>query len=376
MTNDTHYMQIALRLARRGLGRSWPNPAVGCVIVQDVGGARRILGRGWTQPGGRPHAETVALSQARDRYGAADVAGATAYVSFEPCSHHGETPPCTEALIEARISRVVVACPDPDDRVSGNGIERLQKAGIEVAENILQAEAEDLNAGFIYRALGGLPLVTLKTATSADGFIARRGGASQWITGPAARERVHLMRAQYDAIMVGVNTVIADDPQLTCRLPGLEDRSPMRVVLDSKLRIPLEANLVRTAREVPTVIFTLADSVSATEAQLRKAGVEVVRLLIITGDVRVDASLALASLGGTGVTRVLVEGGAALNAALLSGGLVDRIAWFRAPSLIGDDGLPAFGDLGIEKIEDVPGFSPLAHEEIGDDTLDIYRRLP
>jgi diaminohydroxyphosphoribosylaminopyrimidine deaminase/5-amino-6-(5-phosphoribosylamino)uracil reductase len=170
MTNDTHYMQIALRLARRGLGRSWPNPAVGCVIVQDVGGARRILGRGWTQPGGRPHAETVALSQARDRYGAADVAGATAYVSFEPCSHHGETPPCTEALIEARISRVVVACPDPDDRVSGNGIERLQKAGIEVAENILQAEAEDLNAGFIYRALGGLPLVTLKTATSADGF--------------------------------------------------------------------------------------------------------------------------------------------------------------------------------------------------------------
>jgi diaminohydroxyphosphoribosylaminopyrimidine deaminase/5-amino-6-(5-phosphoribosylamino)uracil reductase len=150
----------------------------------------------------------------------------------------------------------------------------------------------------------------------------------------------------------------------------------MRVVLDSKLRIPLEANLVRTAREVPTVIFTLADSVSATEAQLRKAGVEVVRLLIITGDVRVDASLALASLGGTGVTRVLVEGGAALNAALLSGGLVDRIAWFRAPSLIGDDGLPAFGDLGIEKIEDVPGFSPLAHEEIGDDTLDIYRRLP
>ncbi len=375
MTDDTHYMQIALRLARRGLGSSWPNPAVGCVIVQPAGGSARIIGRGWTQPGGRPHAESVALDQARERYGKADLIGATAYVSLEPCSHHGKTPPCADALIEARIGRVVVGCVDPDPRVCGDGIARLRSAGLDVTANVLQAEAEELNAGFIQRETAGRPLVTLKTATTADGRIATRSGASQWITGPAARQRVHLMRAQHDAIMVGVDTVIHDDPQLTCRLAGLEDRSPVRVILDSHLRITAEAKLVRTARTVPTWVVTRDDSDSTGGAQLQDAGVEVLR--VVADDAgHLDAGLALAELAGRGITRVMVEGGAILNAALLRAGLVDRIAWFHAPSLIGGDGKPVFGDLGVEKIEDMPAFELLAREIIGDETLDIYRRLP
>ncbi|NNE82617.1 MAG: bifunctional diaminohydroxyphosphoribosylaminopyrimidine deaminase/5-amino-6-(5-phosphoribosylamino)uracil reductase RibD [Alphaproteobacteria bacterium] len=375
MTNDTHYMQIALRLARRGLGRSWPNPAVGCVIVQNAGGAPRILGRGWTQPGGRPHAETVALSQARERYGAAELTGATAYVSLEPCNHVGETPPCSEALIEAGIGRVVVGCADPDPRVSGTGIERLRAAGIDVTENMLQADAAELNAGFIQRVKSGRPLVTLKTAMTADGRIATRSGASQWITGSAARERVHLMRTQHDAILVGIDTVIHDDPQLTCRLPGLGDRSPVRIVFDSNLRISMAARLVKSAREVPTWIVTRDDRDEESASNLQQAGVEVVRVAADEAD-HVDAGLALAELGNRGITRVMVEGGAILNGALLRAGLVDRIACFRAPSLIGGDGKPAFGDLGVEKIEDMPAFAPMAREIIGDETLDIYRRLP
>lgn len=375
MTNDTHYMQIALRLARRGLGRSWPNPAVGCVIVQNAGGAPRILGRGWTQPGGRPHAETVALSQARERYGDAALVGTTAYVSLEPCNHQGQTPPCTDALIEAGIGRAVVGCSDPDPRVSGGGIEQLRSSSIDVTENILQAEAEELNAGFIQRETTGRPLVTLKTAMTADGRIATRSGASQWITGSAARARVHLMRAQYDAILVGIDTVIHDDPQLTCRLAGLEDRSPVRIVFDSNLRISMDAQLVQSARDVPTWIVTRDDSDEKSASKLQQAGAELVRVAADAAG-HVDAGLALAELGARGITRVMVEGGAILNGTLLRARLADRIACFRAPSLIGGDGKPAFGDLGVEKIEDMPVFAPMAREIIGDETLDIYRRLP
>ena len=375
MTNDTHYMQVALRLARRGLGRTWPNPAVGCVIVSANGDTARVMGRGWTQPGGRPHAETVALDQVRQRYGAASLAGATAYVSLEPCSHHGQTPPCADALIDAQVGRVVVGCLDPDGRINGGGIERLRSAGLDVTTAVLQAEAEELNAGFIQREVAGRPLITLKTATTADGCIATRSGASQWITGPAARERVHLMRAQHDAILVGIDTVIHDDPELTCRLAGLEDRSPVRVVFDSNLRISDEAQLIQTARAVPTWIVTRDDADTSRAAQIRNAGAEV---LTVAGDdsSHVDAGLALAELAKRGITRVMVEGGAVLSAALLRAGLIDRIAWFRAPSVIGGDGKAVFADLGVETIEDMPAFVPLTREIIGDDTLDIYRRLP
>lgn len=368
-------MQVALRLARRALGRAWPNPAVGCVIVKSGDETPHIIGRGWTQPGGRPHAETVALAQARECYGEASLAGATAYVSLEPCSHHGQTPPCTEALIDAGIGRVVVGCVDPDDRVSGGGIERLRSAGLEVTANVLQAEAEELNAGFLQRERVGRPLVTLKTATTADGRIATRSGASQWITGAAARERGHLMRAQHDAIVVGIDTVIADDPQLTCRLAGLEDRSPVRVVLDSRLRIADEAQLVRTARTAPTWIVTRDDSDSGGVARLQKAGAEVLQVAADDAG-HADAGVALTELAERGITRVMVESGAVLNAALLRAGLVDRIAWFRAPTLIGGDGRAAFGELAVETIEDMLAFAPLARETLGDETLDIYRRLP
>jgi diaminohydroxyphosphoribosylaminopyrimidine deaminase/5-amino-6-(5-phosphoribosylamino)uracil reductase len=375
MTNDTHYMQVALRLARRGLGQTWPNPAVGCVIVRADRDAPRVIGRGWTQPGGRPHAETVALAQARQCYGAGNLAGATAYVSLEPCSHHGQTPPCADALIEAQIGRVVIGCTDPDGRISGDGIERLRSAGIDVTTDVLQAEAEELNAGFIQRETAGRPLVTLKTATTADGRIATRSGASQWITGPAARERVHLMRAQHDAILVGIDTVIHDDPELTCRLAGLEDRSPVRIVFDSNLRISDEVQLIQTARAVPTWIVTREDADTSRAVQIKNAGAEVLPVAADNSG-HVDAGRALAELAKRGITRVMVEGGAVLSAALLRARLIDRIAWFRAPSLIGGDGKPAFGDLGVEIIEDMPEFALLAREIIGDDTLDIYRRLP
>src|SRR3546814_156950 len=236
-------MDMALDLARRGLGRVWPNPAVGCILVRD----RRIVGRGWTQPGGRPHAETVALAQS----GAA-AQGATAYLTLEPCSHHGKTPPCADALVAAGIARAVVAVGDPDPRVNGNGLARLRKAGVTVELGLRSDEAAELNAGFFTRTLVGRPLVTLKLATTLDGRIAIHDGQSRWITGETARAWAHGLRARSDAIMVGSGTVLADDPQLTCRLPGLEDRSPVRIVVDSRLRIPLTARLFSTAREIPT----------------------------------------------------------------------------------------------------------------------------
>src|SRR5689334_20006331 len=217
---DLRSMRAALALARRGLGTVWPNPAVGCVIVSDG----RVVGRGWTQPGGRPHGETEALRRAGEA-----ARRATAYVSLEPCCHWGKTPPCVDALIAAGVRRVVVALEDPDPRVAGRGIARLRDAGVEVETGVCTEEAAEINAGFFCRLRLGRPLVTLKLATSLDGRIATRSGESQWITGPPARERSHLLRATHDAILVGTETVIADDPQLTCRLPGLADRSPVRV---------------------------------------------------------------------------------------------------------------------------------------------------
>ena len=222
-------MAVALRLAERGLGSAWPNPAVGCVLVRDG----RVVGRGWTQPGGRPHGEVEALRRAGDA-----ALGATAYVSLEPCAHYGRTPPCTMALLQAGMRRVVAATVDPDPRVDGRGIEQLRQAGVEVSVGLCRAEAEAINAGFILRVRAGRPLVTLKLATSLDGRIATRSGESQWITGEQARARGHLLRASHDAIMIGSGTALADDPALTCRLPGLEDRSPVRIVLDGRLASP------------------------------------------------------------------------------------------------------------------------------------------
>jgi len=376
MTTDHDFMTTALRLARRGLGNTWPNPAVGCVIVGTTGaGSTRVLGRGWTQPGGRPHAETVALEQARSLFGADALVGAQAFVTLEPCSHTGRTPPCADALIQAGIGRVVVACEDPDERVSGSGLARLREAGIQVETGLCREDAEAVNAGFLTRAESGRPLVSLKTATTSDGRIATRTGASQWITGDAARAQAHLMRAAHDAIAVGSGTVAADNPGLTCRLPGMEQYSPVRVVFDSGLLISAETQLVATARDVPTWVACCAGEDSNRRDALESAGVKVLAV-DATKDGRVVLTAALHALGQEGITRLMVEGGAQLSTALLRLGLVDRLHWFRAPSLIGGDGLPPFGDLGVTDMSEMPSFRLISSTPVGDDMLDIFVRVP
>jgi diaminohydroxyphosphoribosylaminopyrimidine deaminase / 5-amino-6-(5-phosphoribosylamino)uracil reductase len=356
-------MRAALALARRGLGRVWPNPAVGCVIVKDG----RVVGRGWTQPGGRPHAETEALARAG---AAAD--GATAYVTLEPCCHWGRTPPCADALIAAGVRRVVAAIEDPDPRVAGGGLARLRAAGIAVEAGLGAAEAAEINAGFFLRVRLGRPLVTLKLATSLDGRIATASGESRWITGSAARERAHLLRATHDAILVGTDTVIADDPQLTCRLPGLDGHSPVRVVIDRQLRIPLNARVFAEARQVPTWVVTLASADQARRKALGDAGVVVIPATPDPAG-RIDLGTALGLLGERGLTRLLVEGGGRLAAALLRGGLVDRLVWLHAPLLLGGDGIPAVAELGLAALAHAPGFERVMSKTVGADVLTIFR---
>jgi diaminohydroxyphosphoribosylaminopyrimidine deaminase/5-amino-6-(5-phosphoribosylamino)uracil reductase len=360
---DLHYMRAALTLAARGLGQVAPNPAVGCIIVKDG----RVVGRGWTQPGGRPHAETEALKQA----GAA-ARGATVYVTLEPCAHHGRTPPCAEALVEAGVARVVAALEDPDTRVAGRGLEILRKAGIAVEAGVARTQAERLNAGFLKRILKGRPLVVLKLATSLDGRIATQSGDSRWITGPLARRRAHLLRSRADAILVGSGTAVTDNPRLDVRLPGLEGRQPLRVVVDGRLRLPLTHDLVARAAEVPTLLVTHDGNPAARLHAYEDAGVEVVQVATDpdAGHVSLEATLDL--LGARGVTRLLVEGGGHLAASLLRGGLVDRLAWFQAPVVIGGDGVPAVSGFGVGRLEEAPRFLQAAMAQLGRDRIDIY----
>jgi diaminohydroxyphosphoribosylaminopyrimidine deaminase/5-amino-6-(5-phosphoribosylamino)uracil reductase len=360
---DRHTMGAALGLARRGLGTVWPNPAVGCVVVNEG----RTVGRGWTQPGGRPHAETEAIARAGDA-----ARGGTAYVTLEPCAHWGRTPPCAEALIAAGVSRVIASVEDPDPRVAGGGLARLREAGIAVESGLCADAAAEINAGFFQRVRTGRPLVTLKLATSLDGRIATATGESRWITGPKARERTHLLRATHDAILVGTATVLADDPQLTCRLTGLEHRSPVRVALDRNLTIPPDTRLVAEARQVPTWIVTVPGSDPGRRAALLRAGVEIVDSAPDEAG-RIDLADALQRLGERGLTRLLVEGGGRLAAALLRARLVDRLAWLHAPLLLGGDGVPAVDALGLGALAEAPGFELVASERIGADLFSTYR---
>ena len=362
---DVSNMQAALALAGRGLGNVWPNPAVGCLIVDRDG---VVVGRGWTQPGGRPHAETEALKQAGAR-----AQGATAYVSLEPCDHHGQTPPCSQALIDAGVARVVVGCQDPDERVSGKGLRRLEAAGIEVVAGVCRDEAERLNKGFFLRTQEGRPLFTLKSASTLDGRIATHTGDSQWITGDLARKTGHGLRLDHDAIMVGIGTALVDNPMLTCRLDGLEDKSPVRIVFDSRLRLPLTHNLVATARKFPTWIVTLPGNEGERLKAFENSGVVIIEI-DPDKDGYPDLTLAAHEMGRRGLTRVLIEGGSHLAASFLKHNLIDRVAWMRAPRVIGGDGIPAVMAFGVEELEQTADFKRVAAREAGCDLIELYER--
>jgi diaminohydroxyphosphoribosylaminopyrimidine deaminase/5-amino-6-(5-phosphoribosylamino)uracil reductase len=357
-------MRAALALAARTLGECWPNPAVGCVIVQNV----QVAGRGHTASGGQPHAETQALAAA----GAA-ARGATAYVTLEPCAHTGQTPPCTQALIAAGIARVVIALSDPDPRVNGAGIAQLRAAGIEVTTGVLEYDAYRVAEGFLRRIRDNRPLVTLKLATTLDGRIATKSGESQWITGTLARRAGHALRATHDAIMVGAGTVLADDPQLTCRLPGARTRPLVRVVADSHLRTPLTSALLATAHEQPTWFLTRASADPDRARAVESCGGAIIPCQ--PGEPGVDLRDALQGLAARGITRLLVEGGAHIAAALLRADLVDRIVWFHAPAVMGGDGWPAVQAFGVEHLTHMPVFKRVSSQSFGDDTLTHLDRI-
>lgn len=356
-------MRAALALAERGLGQVWPNPAVGCVLVNQG----RVVGRGWTQPGGRPHAETEAIGRA-----GALARGASAYVTLEPCSHVGQTPPCAEALIAAGVNRVVVAMEDPDPRVSGQGIAALRAAGIDVEIGPCGAEARDLNRGFLKRIDQNLPMVTLKSAVSADGRIATADGESQWITGPAARANGHRLRADHDAIVVASATAIADDPTLTCRLPGMAERSPVRVLLDAHLRVEPTAKLYATARERPLWVFCAVAADDARFKERQDTGADLITVATDGSGHGVNLRQSFNHLAERGITRLLAEAGGALASALLRDGLVDALAIFRAPLLIGGDGIPMTGPLGVAALDQHIGLKRTALRAVGDDVVETF----
>ncbi len=343
----------ALRLGARGLGRTWPNPAVGCVLVRDG----RVLGRGWTQIGGRPHAETMALLQA------GQAVGATAYVTLEPCAHHGHTPPCAEALIAARVARVVTALTDPDARVSGKGHAMLRAAGISVTEGVLAAQARVANAGFLKRVTRGLPFVTLKLAATLDGRTATAAGESRWITGPEARRAVHLLRMTHDAVLVGSGTARADDPDLTVRDMGAAHQ-PLRIVLDSRLTHDPHSRLGHTARLTPVWLLHGPDAPAAACTAWEETGAT---LIALPGDGHLDLTAALQALATRGLTRILCEAGGQLAAALIRAGLVDEVVLHTAGALIGQEGRPALGPLSLTALAEAPRLTLLSQRGLGND---------
>jgi diaminohydroxyphosphoribosylaminopyrimidine deaminase/5-amino-6-(5-phosphoribosylamino)uracil reductase len=360
--DDARFMALAFTLGRRGLGNAWPNPAVGAVIVRDG----VIVGRGWTQSGGRPHAEVEALRHAKKA-----AQGATMYVTLEPCSHQGKTPPCADAIIRAGVARVVSALEDPNPEVAGQGHERLRAKGIKVDIGLGADEARRAHAGHIMRVRNGRPYVTLKLAVSADGKAGLAGRKPVSITGEAARARVFQMRAASDAIMVGIGTVLSDNPQLTCRLPGMFERSPVRVVLDASLKLPLATSVVATVRETPTWVFTSAKPSAIAEEILQQKGCRVFRVGAEDGKLDLDAVLKV--LAEQGITRLMVEGGPTVAGAIAASGLVDEMVLLRGEKTIGAG--------GIEPLEGMPlnGLTGQLHarasEKLGFDTLESYERV-
>ena len=358
------FMQAAINLARRGLGQTAPNPSVGCVIVKNG----LVVGRGFTAPGGRPHAEVRALAMAGEQ-----AQGATAYVTLEPCSFTGKTGPCTDALISAGLTRVVLGATDPHPKVNGAGIAKLRAEGIDVMENILREPCDELIAGFAMTLREHRPLVTLKLASSLDGKIATAKGDSQWITGADSRRAAHGLRGRHDAVLVGVGTVLADDPELTCRIENFRTAPLVRIVVDSHLRTPLLSQLVRGAATNPLWILHRNGADKLRIKALESAGAKLIELPCAAAGI--DLAAGLQALAKHGLTCVLVEGGGTIAAGLLREKLVDRLAWFHAPCVIGADGWPAAQGFGVATLADMPRFSLLEQSRLGSDILSAYKRV-
>jgi diaminohydroxyphosphoribosylaminopyrimidine deaminase/5-amino-6-(5-phosphoribosylamino)uracil reductase len=352
------FMRIALDEASKGLGRTSPNPAVGAVLVK--GG--RIIARGFTQPAGQAHAEVMALKAAGPRARGADL-----YTTLEPCNHYGRTPPCTLAILEAGVRRVISASSDPNPMVNGKGITRLRRAGVEVLTGVLKEEADRLNRPFFKAILTKMPYVTLKAAVTLDGKLATATGDSRWVTGEAAREWVHRLRNRVDVILVGANTVRRDNPQLTTRLPGGGGKDPMRVVVDSHLSLKPSARVFTQRSRARTVVATLEDPASRKARRLTEQGVLVWQVRGKRG--RVDLKAVLARIAREGFNHVLVEGGAEMYGSFLRERLADELALFLAPKLIGNRGLSWSGDLGVKLMSQALQLKDLSCERIGEDLL-------
>lgn len=359
--DDGRFMALALALGRRGLGNVWPNPAVGAVIVKDG----LILARGWTQGGGRPHAEVEALRRARK-----NARGATMYVTLEPCSHQGKSPPCADAIIKAGIARVVSALEDPNPDVAGKGHARLREKGIAVDVGPGAEQARRDHVGHIARMTLRRPHVLLKLAISADGKVGLAGRKPAAITSELARARVFQMRSQHDAILVGLGTVLADDPQLTCRLPGMEARSPVRVVLDAQLRVPLATSVVATARGTPTWVFAARGASTMAEEILRQKGCKVFRVDDTQG--RLDLDEVLRVLAAEGITRLMVEGGPTVAASFVAADLVDAAALVYSEKIIGDDGIAPLEGMPLDAL--TGRLHARGSEQAGPDTIEFYER--
>ncbi|MFH2005163.1 MAG: bifunctional diaminohydroxyphosphoribosylaminopyrimidine deaminase/5-amino-6-(5-phosphoribosylamino)uracil reductase RibD [bacterium] len=359
-TRDERFMALALREARRGEGRTRPNPPVGAVLVR----GERVLARGYHARAGEDHAEAAALAQVGGR-----APGAELFVTLEPCAHRGRTPPCTEAILQAGITRVVVGARDPNPRTDGRGIRRLRRAGVEVVVGVLAEPCARMIEGFEMLVRAGRPLVVLKLAATLDGRIAARTGHSRWVTGEPARREVHHLRNRCDAILVGAGTITADNPALTCRIP--RGRDPLRVVVSGRLSFPLDARVVTAAAPPggPTaVVATTRRSDGKRAAALRARGAEVLRLPSRRG--RIDVGALLGELGARGVLSVLVEGGSDVTASFLEGGYVDRIVWFVAPKIVGGvDAIPAVGGRGAPRMDQALRLRELVVRRVGEDLM-------
>ena len=363
-------MRLALAQARRASGRTFPNPPVGAVVFR----GDRVLGRGATRPPGGPHAEVVAIEEAARRHGRAALRGASLAVTLEPCSHHGRTGPCSEAIVRAGIARVCFGHRDPAPHVNGGGVRHLRRAGVSVEEGVLEEACREQHRGFLSVLERGRPWLTLKLAASLDGRIATAAGESRWITSEAARAHVHRLRAGSDGILVGAGTVRADDPELTARRAGRVVHRPLRIVVDARLRVPPEARLLRAHPERTWIVC----SESAPARRRRALEARGVRVLALPPgpDGRPPLPAVLAALGAEGVGTVLCEGGGVLAAALLRAGLVDDLVWLLAPRLLGGDARPALGPLGLERLADAPRLPHARARRIGEDLLVAARLSP